>query len=64
MVLIHPKVSSIRLRIDESRHRELDGAVVNRLWQRARVMSGMGEEAEETAAEDFGTAQDDGSSTE
>ena len=41
----------------------LDGAVINRLWQKARELSGMGEEAEEQAAEDFDNAQDGGSSS-
>ena len=32
---------------------KLDGAVVNRLWQKARELSGMGEEAEETGRRGF-----------
>ena len=43
---------------------EIDGSVIDKLWDVARRLSGMSTEAEELAVETFGEAQPEGSSTE
>ena len=42
---------------------KVDGAVIDRLWDVARRLSGMSTEAVEESEEAFGSAQDDDSST-